>query len=163
MSGRVNISKMVTNIYKKEKKQIKYNKEFFTQANENIDYNKILRFNPVFSTLTPIYDKERIDNLKKVKNKFLNEKKKSNLNLEFLNKGPVSAIINSKRISADSNSLVFNKIDPVRQVDSEITYSHYDTSIYTYNRRLIEKTARKIEKQPLGKIINFYRKLIFRE
>jgi hypothetical protein len=68
-----------------------------------------------------------------------------------LNKAPVSTIINDKRISANSNALIFNKIDPVRQIDSEISYSHYDTSIKIHNRRLIEKTARKLEKEPKGK------------
>ena len=72
------------------------------------------------------------------------------MDLKFLNKAPVNTIINSQRISADKNSLIFNKIDPVRQIDSEITYTHYDTSIRTHNRRLIEKTARKFEKIPKG-------------
>ena len=79
-----------------------------------------------------------------------------------MNKAPVTTIFDSKRILSDKNSLVFNKIDPVRQIDSEITYSHYDTSIKTFNRRLIEKTARKIEKDPKGKKIILLCLLIFK-
>ena len=72
-----------------------------------------------------------------------------------MNKAPVTAIINSKRILADKNSLIFKKIDPVRQIDSEITYTHYDVSIKIHNRRLIEKTSRKIEKLPRGNLFYF--------
>ena len=80
-----------------------------------------------------------------------------------MNKAPINAIINSQRISSDKNSLIFNQTDPVRQLDSEITYSHYDTSIKTHNRRIIEKTARRLEKEPKGKFNDFYFSLKYRD
>jgi hypothetical protein len=51
----------------RETKQLKQKMEFYTQKNEYVDYLKILNNKPMISTTTPIFDSERLENLKMVK------------------------------------------------------------------------------------------------
>ena len=67
-----------------------------------------------------------------------------------MNKSPIITIYNQQRIVEDNNGLLFNKIDPVKNLDNKVTYSHYDTSIDSFNKRIIEKTGRKFDAIPDG-------------
>ena len=71
--------------------------------------------------------------------------------MRFLNETPITTVQMRKRIVEENNGLLFNKIDPVRQLDSKVTYSHYDTSIASYKRRGIEKMVRAIDSMPQSK------------
>jgi len=71
-----------------------------------------------------------------------------------LNKVPLNTIHLGERIAKDNNAFIFNKLDPVRQLDSKITYSHYDTSLSSFNRRAIDKEARLTESLPQSKNYN---------
>ena len=66
MSDKINLTKYASKLYKKETYQLKRTLEFFTQENQTVDYNKILRNKSVNSFTSPIYDNERISNLKMV-------------------------------------------------------------------------------------------------
>lgn len=73
------------------------------------------------------------------------------MDLGFLNKTPITTVHLRQRLVEENNGLLFSKIDPVRQLDSKVTYSHYDTSIAAYKRRGIEKIVRAIDSLPQSK------------
>ena len=74
MSDKLNIKKLVSKMHIRETKQLKHKMEFYQQPNEYVDYEKILNNRAMFSTQTPLFDKERLENLKKVKLIFIHLK-----------------------------------------------------------------------------------------
>ena len=66
MSDKLNLTKLVSKMNIRETRKIKHNLEFYTQPNESIDYNMILKGKAVYSTQTPLFDTERLANLQKV-------------------------------------------------------------------------------------------------
>lgn len=67
-----------------------------------------------------------------------------------MNKDSLDSVQYRQRIVEENNGLLFNKIDPVRQLDLKKTYSHYDPSIESFNRRIIDKIAKKYDAIPEG-------------
>jgi hypothetical protein len=75
MSDKLNITKLVFRMHLKETRRLKHRREFYKQPNQYVDYIKILNNKPLISTNTPIFDGERLENLKMV-NIELNKKTK---------------------------------------------------------------------------------------
>ena len=66
MSDKVNLTKLVSKMNLRETRKIKHNLEFYKQPNESVDYNMILKGKTIYSTQTPLFDNERLANLRKV-------------------------------------------------------------------------------------------------